>query len=176
MSRTSLTARRMMVVGGGLILGAAFALSAKSQTAPAAAPPAAPAAASPSPARLALENRKAVYTLIGNNFKPLGAVLKGSPYDAATIQKSIARLVFLSGLLDDAFPEVSNVGEPDTKAKPDIWTSRADFDKKTKDFQTHLIALQVLNDTDKEATEAFKTAATAIGQDCKACHDAYRVK
>ena len=171
MSRTSLTARRMMVVGGGLILGAAFALSAKSQTAPAA-----PAAASPSPARLAIENRKAVYTLIGNNFKPLGAVLKGSPYDAATIQKSIARLVFLSGLLDDAFPEVSNVGEPDTKAKPDIWTSRADFDKKTKDFQTHLIALQVLNDTDKEATEAFKTAATAIGQDCKACHDAYRAK
>ena len=176
MSRTSLTARRMMVVGGGLILGAAFALSAKSQTAPAAAPPAAPAAASPSPARLAIENRKAVYTLIGNNFKPLGAVLKGSPYDAATIQKSITRLVFLSGLLDDAFPEVSNVGEPDTKAKSDIWTSRADFDKKTKDFQTHLIALQVLNDTDKEATEAFKTAATAIGQDCKACHDAYRAK
>jgi len=94
----------------------------------------------------------------------------------SAIQKSIARLVFLSGLLDDAFPEVSNVGEPDTKAKPDIWTSSADFDKKTKDFQTHLIALQVLNDTDKEATEAFKTAATAIGQDCKACHDAYRAK
>src|SRR5208337_85590 len=103
----------------GLILSAAFALSASSQTAPAAAPPAAPAAASPSPARVDIENRQAVDTLSGNNFKPLGAVLKGSPYEAATIQKSIARLVCLSGLLDDSFPEVSNVGEPDTKAKSD---------------------------------------------------------
>jgi cytochrome c556 len=190
MSRKMMTARQAMIVGSALILGATFALSAKSQTAPAAAPPAPPAdaapaaappatppaAAGPSPARQAIENRKAVYTLIGNNFKPLGAVLKGSPYDAATIQKSIARLVFLSGLVDDSFPDVSNTGEPDTKAKPDIWTSRADFDKKVKEFQTHLIALQVLNDTDKQATEAFKTAATAIGQDCKACHDAYRAK
>jgi cytochrome c556 len=177
MSRTLITARRMMFIGGALMLGASFALSANSQTAPAVAPPAAPAAAAgPSPARQAIENRKAIYTLIGNNFKPLGAVLKGGPYDAATVQKSIARLVFLSGLVDDSFPDVSNVGEPDTKAKPDIWTNRADFDKKLKEFQTHLIALQVLNDTDKDATEAFKTAATAAAQDCKGCHDTYRAK
>ena len=176
MSRNLMSARQMMFVGGTLILVATFALSAQSQTAPAAAPAATPEAAGPSLARQAIENRQAIYKLIGNNFKPLGAVLKGGPYDAAIVQKSIARLVFLSGLLDDAFPDVSNVGEPDTKAKPDIWTGRADFDKKTKDFQTHLIALQLLNDTHKRATEAFKTAATAIGQDCKACHDAYRVK
>jgi len=118
MSRTSLTARRMMVVGGGLILGAAFALSAKSQTAPAAAPPAAPAAASPSPARLAIENRKAVYTLIGNNFKPLGAVLKGSPYDAATIQKSIARLVFLSAFWTTHFPKFPTSANPTPRPSP----------------------------------------------------------
>lgn len=184
----STTARRIAAGGGGLILGAGLALSAYSQTpaappasAPAAtAPAAAPAAgapAQPSPARLAIENRTAVFTLIGNNFRLIGNVLKGAtPYDAAAVQKSIARVVFLSQLVDDAFPDVSNVGEPETKAKPDIWTKRADFDKKLKDFQTHLVALQLVNDTDKSASEAFKTAATAVGQDCKACHDDFRVK
>jgi len=38
------------------------------------------------------------------------------------------------------FPMLANL----TQGQADIWTSRADFDKKTKDFQTHLIALQVL--------------------------------
>ena len=180
-----MTTRRTFTVGGGLILGVGLALSAYAQApaappAPAAPAPAAataPAAAAPSPARVAIENRKAVYTLIGNNFRLIGGVLKGStPYDAAAVQKSIARVVFLSGLVDDAFPDVSNVGEPETKAKPDIWAKRAEFDKKLKDFQTHLVALQIVNDTDKNASEAFKTAAAAVGQDCKSCHDDFRVK
>jgi cytochrome c556 len=178
-----MTARRIIAAGGGMIFGAGLALSAYAQTpaAPPAEAPPAPAAAAPaaapSPARVAIENRKAVFTLIGNNFRLIGGVLKGSTaYDAAAVQKSIARVVFLSGLVDDAFPDVSNVGEPETQAKPDIWTKRADFDKKLKDFQTHLVALQIVNDTDKNASEAFKTAAAAVGQDCKACHDDFRVK
>ncbi|WOJ90855.1 cytochrome c [Methylocapsa polymorpha] len=107
----------------------------------------------------------------------IGNVLKGSvPYDAAAVQKSIARVVFLSDLVSEGFPEISNIGEPDTKAKADIWTNRADFDKKVKDFQAHLVALQQVNDTEKDASEAFKTAANAVAQDCKACHDEYKVK
>jgi cytochrome c556 len=178
-----------VAAGGALILASGFGLPAYSQTpatppAPAAAAPPleaatpAPAAASaPSPARAAVENRKAVYTLIGNNFRLIGGILKGTTsYDAGAVQKSLTRVVFLSGLADDAFPDVSNVGEPDTKAKSDIWTNRADFNKKLKEFQTHLVALQIVNDADKNATETFKTAATAVAQDCKGCHDAFKVK
>ncbi|WP_051953646.1 c-type cytochrome [Methylocapsa aurea] len=173
MSWKLMTARRAMAMGGALILGAGLAVSAHSQTPPAGASP----AAGPSPARTAIEYRKAVYTLIGANFRLLGNVLKGSaPYDAATVQKNIARLVFLSDLVSEGFPEVSNVGEPDTKAKADVWTNRADFDQKVKDFQTHLVALQQVNDAEKGPTEAFKTAAAQVGQDCKACHDTYKAK
>lgn len=175
-----MTARRMMALGGALILGAGFAVSANSQTAatpPAAPTPAAAPAGGTTAARAAIDNRKAVFTLISGNFRLIGNVLKGSaPYDAAAVQKSIARLVFLSDFLPEAFADVSNVGEPETKAKPDIWTNRADFDKKLKDFQTHLIAFQQVNDAEKGATEAFKTAAAAVGQDCKACHDAFKAK
>ncbi len=174
--------RRKAAIGGAFALCVGFAFSANSQTAapvsPAPAPANPPAAgAGPSPARQAIEARKAVFTLIGGNFRPIGNVLKGAaPYDAVTIAKSVARIAFLSQLLDDTFPEISNLGEPQTKAKPDIWTNRADFDKKLKDFQTHAAALQKVNETDQGPTDAFKVAAAAVGQDCKACHDNFRVQ
>ncbi|WP_026595880.1 c-type cytochrome [Methyloferula stellata] len=168
MREISMRARCAGILGATLLLSTGFILSANSQT---------PPAGGLNAARQAVDERKAVYKLIGASFKPIGNVLKGSTqYDAATIQKSIDRVVFLSGLLDEAFPENSNLGDPETKAKADIWTNHADFEKKEKNFQTHVLALQKVNETEKGATEAFKTAAAAVGQDCKACHDDYRLK
>lgn len=177
MSRTLMTAPRVQIVGAALILGASLALSAISQTAPAGAQPAAAPPAGISPARQAIEARKAVFILIGANFKPLGDVLKGAtPYDAAEAQKRVARVAFLAELLSDVFPDVSNTGEPETKAKADVWANRADFEKKLKEFQADANALIQVNFKERGATEAFKTALAAVGQDCKACHDSYRVK
>jgi cytochrome c556 len=167
MREIAMTARRAMIFGGILFLSAGFVLSANSQTAPGGL----------NAARQAVDERKAVYKLIGANFRPIGNILKGTTqYDAATVQKSIDRVVFLSGLLDEAFPDNSNLGDPETKAKPDIWVNRADFDKKEKDFQAHVLAFQKVNETEKGTTDAFKTAANAVAQDCKACHDDFRVK
>ena len=82
----------------------------------------------------------------------------------------------MSAIPDEAFPEVSNVGEPDTKAKADVWTNRPDFDKRLKDFQAHAAALVQVNATEKGATDAFKAAVVVLGEDCKGCHDTYKVK
>lgn len=167
MRKTSVTARGAIVLGGSLFLFGGFVLSANSQTGPGGL----------NAARQAVEERKAIYKLIGANFRPIGGILKGTAqYDVATVQKSIDRVVFLSGLLDEAFPEISNLGEPETKAKADIWTNHADFEKKEKDFQAHALALQKVNEAEKGATDAFKTAANAVAQDCKACHDDYKLK
>ncbi len=168
MRETSMRARCAMVLSATLLLSTGLILSANSQT---------PPAGGLNAARQAVDERKAIYKLIGANFKPIGNVLKGStPYDAATIQKSVDRVVFLSGLLDEAFPENSNLGDPETKAKADIWTNHADFEKKEKDFQIHALALQKVSETEKGATDSFKAAANLVGQDCKACHDEYRLK
>lgn len=161
-------ARGAVIVSSTLLLSANFILTANSQT---------PPAGGLNAARQAVDERKAIYKLIGANFKPIGNVLKGNtPYDAATIQKSIDRVVFLSGLLDEAFPENSNLGDPETKAKVEIWTNHADFETKEKNFQVHALALQKVNETEKGSTDAFKAAANLVGQDCKACHDEYRLK
>ncbi|MDB6062212.1 MAG: cytochrome c prime [Verrucomicrobiaceae bacterium] len=150
-----------------LILGAGFAVSADAQTAP----------PGPSPSRQAIEVRKAVFTLIANNFKPVGEVLQGkAQYDAAEIQKRTARVAFLSELVGEGFPDASNTGLPDTKAKAEIWTDRASFDKKVKEFREHAATLAQVSAKETTASDAFKAAAAAVGQDCKGCHEAFKVK
>jgi len=177
--RQSLTGlRAIAATGAALALSAGIILSANAQSAaPAPAPAARAGGAGPSPTKQAIETRKAAYALIGNYFRQLGAVAKGTaPYDEADATKRAARIAFLSNLPGEAFPDVSNVGEPDTKAKADVWTNRADFDKRLKDFQAHAAALVQVNATEKGATDGFKAAVIALGEDCKGCHDTYKVK
>ena len=150
--------------------GFAFGLTAVAQTVPAGGAP------GPSPARQAVDTRKAAFTLIGANFRPLGAVLKGGAFDPADVEKRASRVAFLAGLLDEAFPAVSNLGEPDSKAKAEIWSNLPDFAKKLKDFQTHSAALAQVAATEKGATDVFKAAVATVGQDCKGCHDTYRTQ
>jgi cytochrome c556 len=173
---------RAAILALALATGAGGALVAHAQTAPAPAPApaataAAPAAGGANAARQAVDVRKSIFKLIGANFRPLGALLKdGGQYDAADASKRITRVVFLSGLLNEAFPDISNIGEPDTKAKPEVWTKHAEFEKSLKDFQDHLVALADVNEKEKGLTEPFKTALGAVAQDCKSCHDEFKLK
>lgn len=169
MGKTLKTAHRAMLVGAALLVGAGFALAANAQTAP--------AAGSVAAARQSVDVRKAVFTLIGSNCRVLADVLKGNvAYDAADVQKRAARIAFLAPLLGEAFPEASNLGEPDSKAKPDIWANRADFDKKLQDLQAHSAALVQVAAVETSNTDAYKTAFSALAQDCKGCHETYKVK
>lgn len=159
-----------LIFGGSfaVLLSAGFAVTASAQTAAPSGPP---------PARQAIEARKAVFTLIAGNFKPIGEVLQGkASYDAAEVQKRATRVAFLSDLVGETFPEASNTGLPDTKAKAEIWTDRADFDKRVKLFREHAATLSQVAAKETTASDAFKAAAAAVGQDCKSCHEAYKVK
>jgi cytochrome c556 len=165
--------RRAVELSFAALVAGVVVVSAQAQS----APPPAPGAGGPSPTKQAVENRRAAYTLIGNSFRWFGGVAKGSiPYDEAEATKRAARIAFLSALPEENFPEGSNVGEPDSKAKPDIWSNRADFDKKLHDFQAHAAGLVETNAKEKGATDAFKTAVAALGQDCKGCHDNFKAK
>jgi cytochrome c556 len=159
-----------VVIGAAVSIAGLFATPLLAQ-APAAAP-------TPlSQARQIVETRRAIYTLIGANFRPLGAVLKGEkPYDAADAEKRLARIVFLTALLDEAFPDSSNIGLPDSKTKAEAWSNRDDFGKKLKEFQDNTAALQKVNLAEKSGTDAFKTALKTVAQNCKGCHDDYKEK
>ncbi|HEY6528647.1 MAG TPA: cytochrome c [Cellvibrionaceae bacterium] len=131
----------------------------------------------PNPAKQAIKLRQATFTLIASNFKLIGDVLQDkAPYDAAEIAKRAKRVAFLTEFLDGTFPDVSNLGEPDTKAKSEVWSKSDDFQKRVKDFKEHANALATLVTKDNTNSAAFKSAAEAVAKDCKGCHDNYKVK
>jgi hypothetical protein len=77
------------------IATAGFAVVALAQSAPPA----------PSPVKRAIDERKAIYTLVAANFRPLGETLQNrSPYDSTQLRKRAARLAFLAALASDAYP------------------------------------------------------------------------
>jgi cytochrome c556 len=159
------------------LLGAALLVSSSASLFAADAPKQVAPAAGPSPAKQAIAVRKAAFTLIANNFKPIGEVLQGkATYNQAEIVKRAERVAFLSLLLDGTFPEDSNLGTPETKSKPEIWAKKADFDKQIKEFQLNAAALAQIAAKESTASDAFKNAAKAVAEGCKGCHDAYKEK
>ena len=145
-----------------LIAGSAFSQSA---------PPA------PSPAKRAVDERRAIYTLIGANFRPLAEQLQGrGSLSDADAKKRAERVAFLAVLSSEAFAEVSNVGEPATRAKAEVWGRKADFDQSVTEFVKHAQTLAQVVATQGTKSDAFKSAAGAVAEDCKACHDSFRAK
>ncbi|SEQ16708.1 Cytochrome c556 [Solimonas aquatica] len=162
MTDTTVVIRRIRHAAVFLALSAGLSAAALAQS----------AGGPPTPAKQAIDARKAIFTLTGANFKPLGDVLGGrAGYDAAEAKKRATRVAFLTTLLPEAFPDISATGE--TRAKPEIWSERADFDQRLKDYLDHTEALAAAAD---KGEAAFKTAAAAVAQDCKGCHDKYRSK
>jgi cytochrome c556 len=132
---------------------------------------AAPIAVASPAVRAAIANRRAIFTLIGNNFRPVAEVLRSGGVAGQTDpQKYTRRVALLADFLPDAFPEISGSGE--TRAKADIWSNRADFDKLLRGFQQHAAQLAQADFTHDGA--AFKRAAATVAQDCKSCHERYR--
>lgn len=164
---SSILISRMRRTAFGALVCAALPLSVAAQTPP--------ANSGATQADRAIAQRKAVYTLIGGNFNPIGNVLQGkAQFDGAEALKRAERVAFLAGLSLEVYPDVSKTGN--TKAKPEIWGNRATFDKKSQDFVEHANALVAVLRKDRTDVAAFKTAATAVAGDCKGCHDDFRVK
>ena len=121
-----------------------------------------------------VQYRQSVYTIIGWNFKPIGAMVKGEvPFDAAAVARHAQYVEMMSKAAPEGFskgtgPDVVK----DTEAKPEIWTKATEFDSKMKDFQQAAAKLtEVAKGGDEKAIKAQfgKTAET-----CKACHKEFR--
>jgi cytochrome c556 len=157
------------------LLGAVLA-GVMSSLAVAQAPPAAGAApAGPTPAERAIEYRQAVYKIVAGNFQPVAQVAQGkAEFKADAVTKNSARLAQIATFVGDAFPDISKEGK--TRAKPEVWANRAEFDVLVKDFATHTKTLAEVAENSSSAGEELKAAVAAVGNDCKSCHDKFRAK
>ena len=118
--------------------------------------------------------RQSFFALLAANFGPLAAMVKGEmTWNAESFQHFADDLATVASLdIARGFPEGTHTGQ--TRAKPEIWENKADFDSKMGDLKEATMALKIAAATgDKgKIMEAFK----ATGGACKACHDDYKSK
>ncbi len=117
----------------------------------------------------AFQDRHMAMEMVGDAAKPLFAIAKKSAaFDAAVVKANATTIADNLKTAQALFPAGSGGGE--SRAKPEIWTDPAGFDKAMKDAQAAAVALEGVKD---EA--AFGPALDALGASCKACHDKYRL-
>ena len=117
----------------------------------------------------AFQERQMAMEQINDAMKPLAAIAKKqAPFDAAVVKQSATTIADNLRKAATLFPPGSGGGE--SLAKPEVWTDAAGFDKTMKDAQAAAVALQSVAD---EA--GFRPALGALGGNCKACHDKYRL-
>jgi cytochrome c556 len=117
----------------------------------------------------ALHERQTAMEAVGDAMKPLGAMAKKqAPFDAAAVEASAKTIADNLKKASALFPAGSGGGE--SRAKAEIWTDAAGFEKAMEDARAAAVALQSVKD---EA--AFGPALGAMGASCKGCHDKYRL-
>ena len=119
-----------------------------------------------------IKYRRAAYTLMGLNFGSLGAMAQDKkPYNQEEAQRNADFVAMLSTVPKGYFGEGT---DKDTKAKPEIWAKRADFDSKMDKMVSEAQKLPAVVRGGDLA--AFKKQVGDVGAACKACHDDYRAK
>ncbi len=117
--------------------------------------------------------RQNIMSVIGWNFQPMGAMVKGkSAWDAKAFAMRAERLRFLSEQALEGFVNASDNGGVETDAKAEIWTEFDDFKSKLNDF---IAEAKTLSETANAGDEAaMKEQFRKTAESCKACHDKYR--
>jgi len=132
---------------------------------------ASPAAAQFRNADAAIKYRQSAMYLQNNHMARLFAMANGQvPFDAKIASEQIEIVSMLNRLQFAAFIDGSDKGN--TRAKPEIWTEKDKFAAAVAKSQEDVLKLAAAGKTGN--LEQIKAAAGAVGQSCKACHDAYQ--
>lgn len=119
-----------------------------------------------------IKQRRSAMAVIGYNFASLGAMAQEKkPYNKDEAVRNADLVAALADYPHAFFVEGTDKGE--TKAKPEIWQKKADFDDMMKKMVS---AAKKLPQAARVDLAALKVAVGDTGKACKACHDDYRAK
>ena len=126
-------------------------------------------------AKRSVEVRKALFTLMGQNMGPMGAMAKGKiPMNTELVATNAVRLEHLSLMAADYLKTDTSKFDVKTKAKPNLWQNEADVLAKIDDLTKASQALQKAVAGGDEGT--IKKAIGGVGKTCGSCHDDYKNK
>lgn len=130
-----------------------------------------PAAAQFAKPEDAIKYRKAAFTVMAAHFGRVAAMANGRiPFDAKAAATNAEIATMVSTLPFAGFVDGSDKG--DTRAKAEIWSERDKFNAGATKMQEEMAKLNAAAKSGDQA--AMRTAAGAVGQACKGCHDTYR--
>lgn len=110
---------------------------------------------------------------VGDAAKPVGAMLKGErDYDRSVVMSSLETFEDVSLRFGELFPPGTETGE-DTEAAPAIWDDREGFEQLLADWRD---ATRKAIEAQPGSLEAAKPLLGAVFNQCKNCHDDYRIE
>jgi cytochrome c556 len=135
---------------------------------------AAAALAAPNPTgAAAVDARKANFKEIGGAFKAINDELKSGAPDMNAVRPAARDLASRAAQLPRLFPRGSGAESgAKTRAKADVWTDPASFQKLEAQFAAATNQLNAAATSGDIA--ALSAARTAVGAACKSCHDRFR--
>lgn len=121
----------------------------------------------------AIEARKAAFTLMAANVKPMGGMAKGKiPFDKEQFALRTANLEALSDMPWEFFIPDSDKGK--TKAKSKLWKNMDDFKAKADKFKQE--AAKLVEATKGDDQKAMFAQFGETAKTCKSCHKEYKKK
>ncbi len=116
--------------------------------------------------------RQSWFAMVATNFGPMVAMLKGEmPWSEERMTAAADQLAQLAVMdISRGFAPGADKGK--TRAKPEIWSNREDFEKKMQDMRDAALELQAAVQSGDRKAIGKNIAAT--GESCKACHDEYK--
>ena len=119
----------------------------------------------------AIQQRQKEMQGVYGSMKTFAAIAKKEqPFDAEVVQGAAAKMADHLAKAKKLFPEGSLEGEVETRAKPEIWTDRENFNEIFE--STHQAAVDMQSVT---SAEEFPAALGKIGSGCKSCHNLYQL-
>jgi cytochrome c556 len=120
----------------------------------------------------AIAERKEIMKGVGAAAKEGAAMARGSaPYDNAKAVQVFVVYANAAAKMPGLFPEDSKTGG-ETTAAPKIWEDMAGFKAAFAKMEADSKAAQ----SSVKDLDSFKTAFGAMGKQCGACHEVYRIK
>lgn len=120
----------------------------------------------------AVKSRKAVLTVLKDNFVPLALMVRGRiDYDADTAQRYANRLPVMIGMMEERFATDTRGSGVETEALDEIWEDMDAF--LVKIDNAHEAANHLAMVAGDEAQ--FNDAVLGMRDACGSCHDDFRV-
>lgn len=119
-----------------------------------------------------IKYRQNVMKAIGGHTAAAGAIVQGKVDYKSSLTEHARALQALTRDIPALFPKDSDFG--DTKAKDEVWSKRADFDKAAKDTAAKIGAFAKA--TQGGNAQAIAASFKDVGESCKACHKDFRKK